>query len=83
MFHNRHYLVFLTCGFSGIIEAMDGLTIAEIAEKLGIKPGTAKVRLQRAGIKPQSYAGPTAVYAPEALEAIRATPGPGRPRKPH
>jgi hypothetical protein len=59
----------------------NGLDAKEIGEALGIKPRAAKKRLERAGIKPVSYSGPTAIYAPEVLEAIRNTPGPGRPSK--
>jgi predicted ArsR family transcriptional regulator len=60
---------------------MDGLTIAEIASSLGIAPDTAKRRLQTAGIKPSTYAGPTAIYAPEAIDAIREVRRRGRPAK--
>lgn len=60
---------------------MTGLTVAEIGEQLGISAKAAKQRLFRAGIKAIAYAGPTALYAPEVVEAIRNTPPPGRPRK--
>jgi hypothetical protein len=60
---------------------MKGLTIAEIAAKLGIAPDTAKRRLQAAGIRPSSYAGPTGIYPHSAVDAIRDVPGPGRPPK--
>ena len=60
---------------------MEGLTVKEIAERLGITPDTAKKRLQKLGIKPSEYAGPTAIYNKSALEAIRNVPGKGRPRK--
>lgn len=58
---------------------MTGLTISEIAAELRIPAPTAKKRLARAGIAPIAYAGPTALYAPEAVDAIRDTPPPGRP----
>ena len=58
---------------------MNGITIDEIAEKLGIQCKTAHKRLERAGIKPLSY---KALYDPSVVEAIRNVPGKGRPRKP-
>lgn len=60
---------------------MNGYTIAEIAGRLGLAPDTVKRRLQRAGIKPASYAGPTGIYDKGALEAIHDSAGPGRPPK--
>jgi len=60
---------------------MTGLTVAEIGVQLGISPQAAKQRLFRAGITPVGYAGPTAIYAPEVVEAIRNTPPPGWPKK--
>jgi hypothetical protein len=60
---------------------MNGLTVAEIGEHLGISAKAAKQRLFRAGIAPVGYAGPTAIYAFEVVEAIRNTPPPGRPKK--
>jgi len=49
---------------------MQGLTVKEIAERLGLPPQTVKMRLYRAGIKPVTYAGPTAIYPQEALEIV-------------
>jgi hypothetical protein len=60
----------------------NGLDAKEIGEALGINQRTAKKRLERAGIKPIGYSGPTAIYAPDALERIRNVPGKGRPPKP-
>jgi predicted ArsR family transcriptional regulator len=60
---------------------MNGLTIAEMAKKLGIPTDTVKRRLQRIGIKAKEYAGPTAVYDKSALDAIRNVRGRGRPKK--
>jgi hypothetical protein len=57
---------------------MIGLTITEIADKLGITYLTAKQRLLRAGIKPISK---EAVYHESALEAIRVVAPVGRPKK--
>ena len=61
---------------------MNGLTIKEIAERLGISPDAAKKRLQKLGIKAKAYAGPTALYDNSALEAIRKVRGKGRPKNP-
>jgi predicted ArsR family transcriptional regulator len=57
---------------------MNGLTITEMAEKLGITYITAKQRLLRLGIKPVTK---EALYDESALEAIRNVPGRGRPKK--
>jgi hypothetical protein len=57
---------------------MEGLTISEMAEILGIPYETAKVRLFRSGIKPVTK---DALYDKSALEAIRNVPGRGRPKK--
>jgi hypothetical protein len=59
----------------------NGLTVAEIAEDLKLQPDTVKRRLQTKGIKPTSYAGPTALYDPSVVEAIRNVPGESRPKK--
>jgi transposase len=57
---------------------MQGLTIKEISEKLGITYLTAKQRLLRAGIKPMTK---EAIYDKTALKAISNVPGKGRPKK--
>jgi hypothetical protein len=59
----------------------NGLDAKEIGEILGIKPRAAKKRLERAGIKPIGYSGPTAIYAPAVIEEIKDVSGPGRPPK--
>jgi hypothetical protein len=64
-----------------IIGDMTGMTIAEMAAELKREPDTVKRQLQRKGIKPTGYAGPTGLYDPSALEAIRNVPGKGRPKK--
>jgi DNA-binding Lrp family transcriptional regulator len=60
---------------------MDELTVKEIANSLGIPTETVKSRIKRAKIEPIKYVGPTAIYAPEIVEAIRSVPGKGRPPK--
>jgi hypothetical protein len=57
---------------------MEGLTISEMAEILGIAPNTVMQRLFVAKIKPISK---EAVYDKSALETIRNVPGRGRPPK--
>jgi hypothetical protein len=57
---------------------MEGFTIAEMSDLLGIPYETAKVRLFRAGIKPMTK---DALYDKSALEAIRNVPSRGRPPK--
>jgi len=63
------------------MKVMEGLTIREMAEKLGLSQPATKMRLRIANIKPIEYAGPTAIYAKSALEEIRVVPGKGRPKK--
>jgi len=60
---------------------MDRYSVKEIAEVLGIHPKAAKTRLLRAGIAPISYVGQAALYAQEAIEAIREVRSRGRPKK--
>jgi hypothetical protein len=57
---------------------MEGFTVAEIAEILGVPEGTIRTRLSRAGIKPITQ---SPLYDRSALEAIRNVPGKGRPPK--
>jgi hypothetical protein len=60
----------------------NGLDAREIGERIGINnQRTVKKRLERAGIKPIGYSGPTAIYSEDAVEAIRNVPGRGRPAK--
>jgi predicted ArsR family transcriptional regulator len=56
---------------------MTGLTMQEMAEKLGITKYAVKQRLLRAGIKPKTKA---ALYDESALEIIKEAPM-GRPKK--
>jgi predicted DNA binding protein len=55
---------------------MEGLTISEMAEILGIAPNTVMQRLYVAKIKPISK---EAIYDKSALETIRNVPNRGRP----
>jgi len=57
---------------------MKGLTIDEIAAKLGITSQSAHKRLERAGIKPISY---KALYDPSVINSISNPSKGGRPRK--
>jgi hypothetical protein len=57
---------------------IEGLTVQEIADALNISYNTAHKRLERSGIQPLTTG---AIYPKEALEAIRNTPGKGRPKK--
>jgi hypothetical protein len=60
----------------------NGLDANEIGERIGIKnQRTVKKRLERAGIKPIGYSGPTAIYSEDVVEKIRTVPGRGRPPK--
>ena len=58
--------------------SMTGITISEMAEKLGIEKNAVLQRLYVAKIKPKTR---EALYEESALEAIRSVPGKGRPRK--
>jgi hypothetical protein len=58
---------------------MHGLTIREMAERLNLTTYCVKMRLRRAGIKPLSYAGITAVYPEAALETAAIARSEGRP----
>jgi hypothetical protein len=60
---------------------MDAMTVNEIGTALGIHPKAAKMRLRTKGIKPIGYAGPTALYDPSCVEAIREVSKGGRPKK--
>jgi hypothetical protein len=62
---------------------MEGLSVAEIARTIGITARAAKARLERRGIEPKAYigGGPTALYDASAVDLIKESPGPGRPKK--
>ena len=61
---------------------VEELTLQQIAESLSLKPITARKRLERYDILPVAFIGPTALYAPDALERIRNVRPKGRPKKP-
>jgi hypothetical protein len=60
---------------------MEGMTVREIGDLLGITPIAAKFRLRNRGIKPIGYAGPTAMYDSSCVERIKEPSKGGRPRK--
>jgi predicted ArsR family transcriptional regulator len=56
---------------------VEGITISEMAEKLGIPKHTVETRLNRVGIEPIFYGS---LYSPDTLDKIRAVKR-GRPAK--
>ena len=58
---------------------MEGITIFEMSNKLGISSNTLKQRITRLGIKPLTK---DAIYDKSVLEVLKNTPGKGRPKKP-
>jgi hypothetical protein len=59
---------------------MNGLTIREIAEKVGISPAAVKIRLIRRGIQPKDHAGKTNIYDESVVDLVKIQKF-GRPRK--
>jgi hypothetical protein len=57
---------------------MTGMTISEMAEKLNLPRDTVMRRILRGGYKPITK---DALYAEEVFEAIKDSPGKGRPKK--
>jgi hypothetical protein len=57
---------------------MNGVTLTEIADALGIEKWAAEKRLRKAGIKPLTR---EAIYPNGSIEKIRDVPSPGRPPK--
>jgi hypothetical protein len=64
------------------INTMQGLTIREIADILGIDARAVKMRLRKAGIQPKTKAGKTNIYDEQVVDRIREVSKGGRPRKP-
>lgn len=60
---------------------MEGLTIREIANFLGISPDAVTMRLKKAGIEPKFIAGKTYLFDETAVDAIREVSKGGRPPK--
>ena len=58
---------------------MEGYTVKEMADILGINLKAAELRIFRAGIKPITK---DAIYDKSVLEILKNTPGKGRPKKP-
>jgi hypothetical protein len=56
------------------------LTLAEIANKLGITAMAAMSRMRREGRKPYKYIGSAGLYTNADLEAIRGHSQRGRPK---
>jgi predicted ArsR family transcriptional regulator len=61
--------------------SVNGLTIPEIADQLGITPSAAKFRLIRAGIQPKAQTGRMNFYDEDVVEQIREVSKGGRPKK--
>jgi hypothetical protein len=58
---------------------MTGLTLTEIANALSIDEWTAEKRLRKAGVKILTR---KALYPLDAINRIKNSPSPGRPKKP-
>jgi hypothetical protein len=58
---------------------MNGLTLTEIADALGIDEWAAEKRLRKAGVEILTR---KALYPPDAIDRIKNSPPPGRPKKP-
>jgi transcriptional regulator with XRE-family HTH domain len=61
-----------------IINGKEFLTVRDMAERLGKRPGTVKPLLRNASKRPISK---DALYHIEAFDAIKDAPPPGRPKK--
>jgi hypothetical protein len=57
---------------------MTGLTLTEIADALDIDKWAAEKRLRKAGVEKLTR---EALYPLDAIERIKDTPSPGRPKK--
>jgi len=66
---------------------MEGITVLEMAQALGVSSDAIKRRLQRKGIKPFRYIGSAGIYKNDALAVIkdggkRGRPTPEKTKKP-
>ena len=61
--------------------SVEGLTIPEIAEQLGITPSAAKFRIIRAGIQPKAQTGRMNFYDKSVVKKIKEVSKGGRPKK--
>lgn len=60
---------------------MEGLTVTEMVEILGLPRKTIISRIRAAGIVPRFRAGRIGLYDKDVVERIRTAPRPGRPAK--
>jgi len=65
-----------------ILEVMEGITVLEMAQALGVSSDAIKRRLQRKGIKPFRYIGSAGIYKADDLAAIKDGGKRGPPEKP-
>ena len=73
--------IFTFIAFFGIITDnmnMTGMTISEMAKELNLPRRTIEMRIFRGGYKPISQ---EALYSPDVFNAIKVSPGKGRPKK--
>jgi predicted ArsR family transcriptional regulator len=61
---------------------MEGITVLDIAQRLGISSDAARKRLNRLGIKPLRYIGSAALYRENDIEVIQDHGTRGRPKVP-
>jgi hypothetical protein len=59
---------------------MEGITVLDMAQALGISSAAVKMRLSRKGIEPFKYIGSAGIYTKVDLEAIREGGKRGRPK---
>jgi predicted nucleotidyltransferase len=62
-------------------QVMEGYTIAELANMLGLPHKTVMSRIRAAGIIPRYKAGRVGLYGEETVEKIKSAPSRGRPMK--
>jgi predicted transcriptional regulator len=59
---------------------MEGITVLDMAQTLGISTAAVKMRLSRKGIEPFKYIGTAGIYTKADLETIREAGKRGRPK---